>query len=255
MIDDRHQHLAALRPLVDAAGVALRAVNDRERPGERDGQYALDLAVDEPLVAGLLQAGYGVLSEESGTLHSDRSIVAVVDPVDGSTNASIGLPWFATSICLADDAGPLFAIVRNHATGTEWVAARGAGAERNRTPIKRDRLARSEPIVSLNGPPGAVRPWRQFRVYGAAAIELCAVASGVFDGYVDFDDEAHGIWDYLGAALVCAEAGVRIADAFGRPLHHLDHAARRTPVAAADDDLFERLLEARLEASGHIAAE
>ena len=68
---------------------------------------------------------------------------------------------------------------------------------------------------------------------GAVALDLCAVAEGTLDGYVDASGpSAHGAWDYLGGALVCAEAGAVVADALGRDLNVLDPAARRTPVAA-----------------------
>ena len=60
--------------------------------------------------------GLGVLSEESGRHHPDRAITVVIDPVDGSTNASRGIPWFATSLCAVDTDGPLAALVINLAS-------------------------------------------------------------------------------------------------------------------------------------------
>ena len=57
--------------------------------------------------------------------------------------------------------------------------------------------------------------------------------------------DAHGVWDYLAASLICAEAGVRVVDAAGRDLVVLDHAARRTPVAAATPELLDALLAIR----------
>ncbi|MDD9371521.1 MAG: hypothetical protein PV358_15490, partial [Acidimicrobiales bacterium] len=56
---------------------------------------------------------------------------------------------------------------------------------------------------------------------------------------------AHGVWDYLGGALVCAEAGAVVTDAYGRDLTVVDHAARRTPVAAATPALLDALVAAR----------
>ena len=53
------------------------------------------------------------------------------------------------------------------------------------------------------------------------------------------------MWDYLGALLVCSEAGVEVVDAFGRELCVLDPEVRRTPVAGADPVLAEALTEAR----------
>jgi myo-inositol-1(or 4)-monophosphatase len=80
---------------------------------------------------------------------------------------------------------------------------------------------------------------------GASALDLCLVASGTLDGYVDCVVDAHGVWDYAGASLVCAEAGVPIVDAHGRDLIVFDHDARRTPVAASTPELLEALLQVR----------
>src|SRR5207248_2509612 len=71
---------------------------------------------------------FGVLSEESGRHHADRAVTVVVDPLDGSTNASRGIPWFATSLCAVDDEGPLAALVVNLVDGTTYRAERGQGA-------------------------------------------------------------------------------------------------------------------------------
>ncbi len=68
------------------------------------------------------------------------------------------------------------------------------------------------------------------------------MASGRLDGYVDSSPAGHSPWDYLGALLVCREAGVGVVDAEGRELVVLDHAARRTPVAAATPALLGELL-------------
>ncbi len=87
--------------------------------------------------------------------------------------------------------------------------------------------------------------WRQFRALGAAALDLCAVACGLLDGYVDCLVDAHGSWDYLGGMLVCQEAGVTVGDAHGRDLVVLGHAERRTPVAAGTPELYGQLIEAR----------
>ena len=64
-------------------------------------------------------------------------------------------------------------------------------------------------------------------------------------GWVDMNDQAHGVWDYLGGVLLCTEAGARVADAAGRDLVALEHADRRTPVAAATPELLEVLLDYR----------
>jgi fructose-1,6-bisphosphatase/inositol monophosphatase family enzyme len=103
----------------------------------------------------------------------------------------------------------------------------------------------SEAIVGVSGLPASNPGWAQFRCLGAAALDLCAVADGTLDAYVDCVVDAHGVWDYVGALLVCSEAGVEVADAHGRDLCVLDPEVRRTPVAGASPALADALLEAR----------
>ena len=235
-----------LRAVTDTAISTLATYDDRRAGGARDDQYGLDLLVDGPLVQTLLDHGLGVLSEEAGLIEADRSLIAVVDPVDGSTNASRQIPWFATSISIMDDDGPLVALVENHVSRERFEAVRGSGATRNGVPMRAVEAAPSnEHIVLINGVAPAQRPWAQYRVFGASALDISYVAAGAVDAYIDFDHEAHGVWDYAGALLVCREVGVPIVDAFGRDLIHRDMAERRTPVAAHDQETLETLVELR----------
>jgi len=96
-------------------------------------------------------------------------------------------------------------------------------------------------IIAISGLADHHFGWRQFRAMGASALDISAVASGSFDGFVDMSPDAHGVWDYLGALLVVGEAGGAVADAFGRDLIVLDPAARRTPIAASSSALLECL--------------
>src|SRR5690606_3939966 len=135
-----------------------------------------------------------------------RPVTVVLDPLDGSTNASRGVPWFATSLCAVDDAGPLAALVVDLASGTRFSATRGGGATRDGRRIAVSGAARLDAsLVALSGLPPRHLGWQQFRALGAAALDLCAVASGAVDAFVDCSPDAHGPWDYLGGMLVCLE--------------------------------------------------
>jgi fructose-1,6-bisphosphatase/inositol monophosphatase family enzyme len=231
-----------------AAAIAQRlgTVDDWGEAGTRAGQHHSDLAADEAALAVLEPGGVGVLSEESGRHWAERQITVVVDPLDGSTNASRGIPWYATSLCAVDADGPLAALVVNLASGVRFSAARGRGARCGDAPVRPSgatELGRS--IVGLSGLPPAWLGWKQFRALGAVALDLCAVASGTLDAYIDCSADAHGPWDYLGGVLVCTEAGAVVADALGRDLVVLDHGARRTPVAAATPALLDEAVAAR----------
>jgi fructose-1,6-bisphosphatase/inositol monophosphatase family enzyme len=97
-------------------------------------------------------------------------------------------------------------------------------------------------VIAISGLPDHHYGWRQFRAMGASALDICAVASGSFDGFVDMSPDAHGVWDYVGALLVVQEAGGVVVDALGRDLVVLDHVARRTPVAATTAELLDELM-------------
>ena len=63
----------------------------------------------------------------------------------------------------------------------------------------------------------------------------------------DMHRGGHGLWDYAASALVCIEAGAVVADVFGRDLFTPDPTERRSPIAAATQELFDAFLEARLK--------
>ncbi len=235
---------AAVAAALDA-DLADRPEDTRDR-GDRPGQYRIDLVADDAALAVLRAAGVGILSEESGLEDRGNDLVVVVDPVDGSTNASRGIPWYATSLCAVDDDGPRAALVVNLATGTRYQAVRGGGATRDGRPIRPSTATTiAESLLVLNGYPSTHLGWRQYRALGATALDLCNVADGRVDGTIDCTDSALGPWDYLGAMLVLSEAGGHLADAQGRELVVLDHSARRTPVAAGTPELFDALMAAR----------
>lgn len=238
--------LGLLHGAADAVTSVLASLEDWGEAGTRPGQYLSDLAADAAAVGVLTAAGLGVLSEESGLTEPDRPLLAVLDPVDGSTNASRRIPWYATSVCVLDGAGARAAVVVNQASGVRYEASRGGGARRDGRPIRPSGcVTLGVALVGLTGLPPRHLGWRQYRALGAAALDLCAVADGTTDGYVDCVTDAHGPWDYLGGMLVCQEAGAVVADAEDRPLVTAGHADRRTPLAAATPSLLAQLARAR----------
>ncbi|MEJ7583218.1 MAG: inositol monophosphatase [Acidimicrobiales bacterium] len=246
--------LSLLADTAGAIAAVLAATTDWGLAGTRPGQHMSDLAADRVAVDALTGAGLGVLSEESGGHHLDRATVVVVDPLDGSTNASRPLSWFATSLCAVDGAGPVAAVVLDLVHGTRYDAARGGGARRDGERIGPTNITdRGHALVGLNGLPSAHLGWAQFRALGAAALDLCAVADGRLDGFVDCTDDGLAQWDYLGGLLVCREAGAVVVDLHGRELVETDHEARRTVVAGATSDLVDALASARRSAGPAVA--
>ena len=248
MDDDRL--LGVLHDAATAVADALGSLHDWSLAGTRDGQYRSDLAADAAATAVLDAAGLGVMSEESGTHGGDREVVVVLDPVDGSTNAARGIPWYATSLCAVDAGGPLAAVVVNQASGVRFEARRGGGARRDGVLIRPSGCeVLGQSIVAFSGYPPRYLGWSQYRGLGAAALDLCAVAEGVLDGYAVVGGSSLGSWDYLGGMLICTEAGAEVGESQGRGLVTLAHGDRRTPVAAATPALLEELCAAIAAAS------
>jgi myo-inositol-1(or 4)-monophosphatase len=227
----------AVRAVVRAIdGADLRTRTDRE------GQYALDLVADAEACRILERADVRIVSEESGVHErAGATITVVLDPVDGSTNCSRRIPYWATSICAVDAHGALAGLVVNQATGATVTAVRGGGAFRDGVRLQASSSRRVEDsMVYLTGLPPRVLPWKQFRSLGSAALGLCEIAAGALDGLVD-PYGMHAPWDYLAGYLACVEAGAVVRDAHGRALVTDDVDARRQLIAAGTAELADAL--------------
>ena len=161
----------------------------------------------------------GFFGEEGGRRDSATGITWVVDPIDGTVNFLYGIPYFSVSVAAVDErertiAGAVVDVTR----GTVFSAARGEGATRDG-----ERLAVRAPapleeqlfltgfqyrreIRELQGAAVArlVPRIRDVRRMGSAALDLCAVAAGTADAYVE---EGVHLWDRAAAGLVATEAG------------------------------------------------
>jgi len=238
--------LEVLDEAVLAVRSALDELDDWGPSGRRPGQYLLDLAADGAALPILHGAGLAVLSEESGvTGEGPSGLLAVVDPIDGSTNAHRGVPFFSTSICVLDAEGPRVGLVVNQASGTRYAAVRGQGAEKDGQAIGPSSCAvLSEAIVGISGFPGRHPGWAQYRALGAASLECCAVAEGVLDAYSVVGASTLFGWDYLAGLLVCREVGAAEGERDGREVVVRDGSTRR-PVLAATAKLAALLCAER----------
>jgi myo-inositol-1(or 4)-monophosphatase len=189
-----------------------------------------DRAAEEEILGALTKAGgVRVLSEEAGlTGDPGAKTLAVVDPVDGSSNFARGIPFYCTSVAVVDQGSVLVGVVRDLVSGDVYSAVRGRGARKNgkRTKVsERSDLSASVVGVDLSKGGRRTAEWlaplvggvgRQVH-FGANALELCYVADGLTDAFVDLRGRIR-ITDLAAAYLVAVEAGAVVTQADGTEL-------------------------------------
>lgn len=244
--------LQVLNNTADAVSQVLATNTDWSLSGIRHTQYSVDVRADNAALAVLHEAGCAVLSEESQITGQwgDDDILVVMDPLDGSTNASRGVPWFATALCALDKNGMRASLVVNQASGKDrYWATQGGGAFHNGNEMHHSACSTlKEAVVGVSGLASFRPQWSQFRALGAAALDICLVAQGVLDGWVDFN--SHGVWDYLASILICQEAGVATSEYLDRELLVTQYDEKRTPIVAATPALLAQLREVRSQHAG-----
>jgi myo-inositol-1(or 4)-monophosphatase len=193
---------------------------------DTDVVTAADKAVERQVVEALRaeRPGDGVLGEEYGDSPADHAAVVrwVLDPIDGTVNYLYGLPQYAVSLAAEVDGAAVAGVVINAATGDEWTATRGGGAwraGRRLSPSVRTRLDQTLLGTGFGydakrrAHQGAVLAQlitrvRDIRRFGAAALDLCAVAEGTLDAYYE---KGLNPWDHAAGGLIAAEAGATVA--------------------------------------------
>jgi myo-inositol-1(or 4)-monophosphatase len=187
-----------------------------------------DQAIEELVRARLaeLRPGEAVFGEEAA---GDAAAARwVVDPIDGTVNYLYGLPWYAVSVAAVVDGVSVAGAVVEPVSGRVWSAGAGLGATCDGVPLRvTEEKDLSLALVGTGFAYSAARRARQaamissllprirdLRRNGSAALELCGIAAGRADAFVE-----HGLgwWDWAAAALVAAEAGARVVTVSGHP--------------------------------------
>ena len=191
-----------------------------------------------------------ILAEEGGLAENSSDYRWIVDPLDGTTNFAHGFPIFAVSIALEYRGEMILGVVYDPTRDEMFAAERGAGAALNNRPIRVSAATELSASLLCTGFPYDIRTsrltnldhWSNFalaaralRRTGAAAIDLCYVACGRFDGFWELTLSP---WDTAAGALIAAEAGGRLTDLAGGPF-----SAYRPDVIASNGLIHEQMLE------------
>ena len=199
-----------------------------------------------------------LVSEEVGfkNIGERSNIYVVVDPVDGTSNAVHGLEFYATSIAVSDKPsleGVFQGIVMNLKSGSVFQAEKSKGAYRDGKPIRVSNHASfKESIVGLdlNGVDEAqlrkasplILNFRHLRHFGASALELCYVAAGLIDAYIDLRGKIR-VTDLAAGYLIVKEAGGVLLTTGGEEVNIPLAPQSRAAVIAGNKAICELILE------------
>lgn len=165
-----------------------------------------------------------ILAEESGALSQNSEFKWVIDPIDGTVNFAQGIPLNCVSIGVEHKGDIVMAAVYNPHLNEFFFAEKGKGATLNDKPIRVSQksvtlhscLVTGFPYTYINESNGPLEVFERFvrkgvpvRRLGSAAIDLCWVACGRFDGFFEQKLEP---WDSAAGFLIVEEAGGRVTD-------------------------------------------
>jgi myo-inositol-1(or 4)-monophosphatase len=232
-IEFRNVAIAAARE----AGAAIRAVAEagvREIVFKGEGKRDLVTEADkrsEQIIIDAIRSRYPdhrILAEEGTSSGGEGAYRWIVDPLDGTTNFAHRYPLYCVSIAVERAGETVVGVVYAPYMDELFVAIRGGGATLNGVPI---RVSGVTELIGgllctgfpyrLDGPTNNLTNWGNFvlrtqatRRDGAAALDICYVAAGRFDGFWELNLQP---WDMAAGALIVQEAGGTISDPSGNP--------------------------------------
>ena len=191
-----------------------------------------------------------VLAEEGGLAETASDYRWVVDPLDGTTNFAHGYPVFCVSIALEYQGETLLGVVYDPMRDELFAAERGGGATLNNRPIRVSKIDDLMQSLLSTGFPYDIKTstlknldhWANFamnaqalRRDGAAALDLCYVACGRFDGFWELNLSP---WDTAAGTLIVTEAGGRVTNFKGDKFSNYE-----PQVVASNGLIHDRMIE------------
>lgn len=223
-----------------------------------DISTGLDLVAERAVFDSLEKNGFNptVIGEECGVIEGDSGYL-VMDAIDGTTNAMRGIPFYCCSLAYAADykmSSITDAVVMDLGRGDLYSASKGKGAFINGERIKVDQKSEASletMVVGMNisgishdvlsGLSYLLSKFKHARHFGANALELCYLARGFLDAYLDFRNKIR-ITDMAAAYLIVKEAGAKVYTMNGQVLDSdLTQNTTLSFIAVRDDQCYKRI--------------
>ena len=249
--------ISDLELMARGAGEILRASYGTDIEVSHKGEIDLVTAVDHRSESYLISEirrrfpEHRIFSEESGEQLGQDQHVWFVDPLDGTVNYAHHVPVFAVSIAYQQDGALWFGAVYDPMRDEMFSAQYGEGARLNGKPIRvsstfrldRSLLAtgfaydiRTHPEKNLDHFSRFSLRCQGIRRLGSAAMDLCYVAAGRYDGFWELRLNA---WDVAAGALIAVEAGAIVTDIHGKP----DYFSQPQSILAANPSLHAQMID------------
>lgn len=213
-------------------GVELR---DKSATGGKSYDLVSDADLDsQTAIANLIADAFPhheLMGEEDLIGDTEAEHLWIIDPLDGTNNFAHHVPHFATSVAYLHKGHPRAAAILNPITGDRYLASYGNGAFHNQAPMKvTTEVSLSKTLVGcgfyydrgemMKRTLAATEEFfaqdiHGIRRFGAATLDLCAVAAGMFGAFFEYKLSP---WDFAAGQLIVTEAGGKISDASGQPL-------------------------------------
>lgn len=192
---------------------------------------------------------HSILAEESGLSKGDTDHQWIIDPLDGTTNFAHQIALFSISIAFALAGETVFGLVLNPITGELFIAVKGKGASLNGRPIRVSKSTSVSESFLVTGFPYNLRDLfdplvirfsnclkvsQGIRRLGSAAIDLCFMACGRFDGFWEQNLKP---WDTAAGELIAREAGAIVTDFSNEPF-----TIDKTEILATNGKIHEEML-------------
>ncbi len=192
---------------------------------------------------------HSILAEESGEIKQNPEYEWIIDPLDGTTNFAHGLNHYAISIAFAINKKIVVGIVFNPEADELFTATAGKGATLNGHPIKVSAVESISESLLVTGFPynfkdilatvltrfsNCLQAAQGIRRFGSAALDLCYVACGRFEGFWEQNLQP---WDTAAGHLIAKEAGAVITDFSNQPF-----AIEKKEILATNDKIHHQML-------------
>jgi myo-inositol-1(or 4)-monophosphatase len=192
-----------------------------------EADHAAEKAIIDVIKANF--PGHFILSEEAGELSANSEYKWIIDPIDGTVNFANGIPICCVSIAVEHNGQIILGAIYNPLMNEFYIAEKGKGATLNgkkiavgnKTEVIKSCLVTGFPYSYLDAPNGPIQVFEKLikkgvpvRRLGSAAIDLCWVAAGRFDGFYEHKLQA---WDSAAGFLMVVEAGGKVTDFEGKP--------------------------------------